>query len=298
MRRFARRRAGCPGWLALERSGRSRPHARRSGRDPRRDGGAARAVRAGRPPRRGAERPAGPVRHPGSLARLRARVAPPLLHGRLDLAHDGAGPPRLLECNADTPTGLIESAAAPWRWLADTHPGADQFNPPHGRLVARLRAIRAVARQPGMAVPVLHVSSVDDGGENRQTARHIQDVATQAGWDARSVALADVGCSGQDRCFVASKASRFGPGSSCMPAQGASTSRRRPFQADGGCAALGSWVVGDAPAGIVVREDRSPTCHQREPRGAAPGPGLRQARIGSRFSRRGPVPVQRPWRPG
>ena len=30
------------------------------------------------------------------------------------------------------------------------------------------------------------------------------------------------------------------------------------FQADGGHAVLGSWVVGDAPAGIIVREDRSP----------------------------------------
>ena len=30
------------------------------------------------------------------------------------------------------------------------------------------------------------------------------------------------------------------------------------FQAAGRHAVLGSWVVGDAPAGIIVREDRSP----------------------------------------
>ena len=136
------------------------------------------------------------------FVRASLRRGDPSLYGRLDLAYDGAGPPRLLEYNADTPTSLIESAAAQWHWLADTHPGADQFNPLHERLIARMRAIRAGARSPGTAAPVLHVSSVDDGGEDEQTARYMQDVAIQAGWDARFVALADVGWSGRDRRFV------------------------------------------------------------------------------------------------
>src|SRR5208337_5537984 len=32
---------------------------------------------------------------------------PPALYGRFDLAYDGAGPPKLLEYNADTPTALL-----------------------------------------------------------------------------------------------------------------------------------------------------------------------------------------------
>jgi len=34
---------------------------------------------------------------------------PPSLYGRFDLAYDGAGPPKLLEYNADTPTSLLET---------------------------------------------------------------------------------------------------------------------------------------------------------------------------------------------
>ena len=285
------------------------------------------------------------------FVRASLRRGDPSLYGRLDLAYDGAGPPRLLEYNADTPTSLIESAAAQWHWLADTHPGAGQFNPLHERLIARLRAIGAGAPLPGTAAPVLHVSSVDDGGEDQQTARYIQDVATQAGWDTRFVALADVGWSGQDRRFVdlqgepirawfklypwewaaqdafgahlpgqnllvlepawkmllSNKALlpvlwRLFPGHpNLLPAsfdkaemrglyvakptlsrEGANVALRDGartlaetggpyagarrvyqqaaplFQADGGHAVLGSWVVGDAPAGIIVREDRSP----------------------------------------
>lgn len=127
----------------------------------------------------------------------------PSLYGRLDLAFDGAVPPRLLEYNADTPTTLIESAVVQWRWLADTHPDCDQFNTLHERMVARLRAIRAgVERWPGRDAPVLYVSSMDDGGEDRQTARYVEDVAAQAGWEARFVAVAEVGWSVRERCFV------------------------------------------------------------------------------------------------
>lgn len=275
----------------------------------------------------------------------------PSLYGRLDLAYDGAGPPRLLEYNADTPTSLIESAAARWHWLAEAHPGQDQFNPLHERLIARLRAIAAVGRQPGTALPILHVSSVDDGGEDRQTARYIQDVAVQAGWDARFVALADVGWSGRNQYLVGLQGEpirawfklypwewaaqdAFGahlPGQdmlvlepawkmllsnkallpvlwrlfpehpNLLPAsfdkvdmdgpyvakpilsrEGANIALRDGmrtlaetggsyggarrvyqkaaplFQAAGRYAVLGSWVVGDTPAGIIMREDRSP----------------------------------------
>jgi glutathionylspermidine synthase len=133
----------------------------------------------------------------------------PPLYGRLDLAYDGAGPPQLLEYNADTPTSLIESAAAQWHWLADAHPEEDQFNLPHERLIARLRAIRTAARQPETAAPILHVSSVDNGGEDQQTALYVQDVAIQAGWDARFVALADVGWSERDQHFVGTHGERI-----------------------------------------------------------------------------------------
>ena len=73
----------------------------------------------------------------------------PPLYGRLDLAYDGAGPAKLLEYNADTPTALYESAAFQWLWLEDMRasgaldPDDDQFNGIHEALVARFGAMLA-----------------------------------------------------------------------------------------------------------------------------------------------------------
>ncbi|MGG2305086.1 glutathionylspermidine synthase family protein, partial [Salmonella enterica] len=39
------------------------------------------------------------------------------LYGRLDLKFDGAGPAKLLEYNADTPTSIFEAAVFQWTWL-------------------------------------------------------------------------------------------------------------------------------------------------------------------------------------
>ena len=50
---------------------------------------------------------------------------PPALYGRLDLAYDGKSI-KLLEYNADTPTGLVEAAIAQWYWLQDCFPDADR----------------------------------------------------------------------------------------------------------------------------------------------------------------------------
>jgi glutathionylspermidine synthase len=45
------------------------------------------------------------------LVRDSWRRGDPELYGRFDLAHDGQGPAKLLEYNADTPTSLYESAS-------------------------------------------------------------------------------------------------------------------------------------------------------------------------------------------
>jgi hypothetical protein len=60
----------------------------------------------------------------------------PSIYGRMDLAWDGVGSPRLLEYNADTPTGLVEASVVQWHWLQDVDPAADQWNSLHERLVA------------------------------------------------------------------------------------------------------------------------------------------------------------------
>ena len=60
---------------------------------------------------------------------------PPSIYGRFDLRYDGEGPPKLLEFNADTPTGLVESAVTQWNWHLFTGQGTDQWNALHDTLV-------------------------------------------------------------------------------------------------------------------------------------------------------------------
>ena len=77
----------------------------------------------------------------------------PSIYGRFDLAFDGVGPPKLLEFNADTPTGLVEASVAQWHWLKETDDRGDQFNSIHDRLVEAWRHVlgtwdRACSKTP------------------------------------------------------------------------------------------------------------------------------------------------------
>ncbi|HEX4847733.1 MAG TPA: glutathionylspermidine synthase family protein, partial [Novosphingobium sp.] len=111
----------------------------------------------------------------------------PSLYGRFDFAYDGSGPAKMLEFNADTPTSIYETAFFQWQWLEDTvaagklPAGADQFNRLHEALIERFARIFT----PGSLV---HFASVDDHVEDRQTVLYLEDLASQAGMEARFVA--------------------------------------------------------------------------------------------------------------
>ena len=63
--------------------------------------------------------------------------------GRFDLLWDGEGEPKLAEYNADTPTVLVEAAAAQRDWVRAVHPDKGQFNVLEESLEAGWRAIGA-----------------------------------------------------------------------------------------------------------------------------------------------------------
>ncbi len=124
----------------------------------------------------------------------------PSLYGRFDFAYDGAGPAKLLEYNADTPTSIYETALFQWQWLEDRiadgtlPPDADQYNRLHDALVARFGALLT----PGS---VLHFASVADHEEDRQTVRYLEDTARQAALDPAFVAIDRIGVD-EDGQFV------------------------------------------------------------------------------------------------
>ncbi|MBE3637563.1 glutathionylspermidine synthase family protein [Mangrovicoccus algicola] len=124
------------------------------------------------------------------------QLGQPELYGRMDFAHDGQGPAKLLEYNADTPTSLYESAAFQWQWLEDQvaagvlPEGADQFNGLHEALVARFGALFP----PGTN---LHFTAATDNAEDYATVEAMGYAAREAGLGAHYVDLGQVGVSAE-----------------------------------------------------------------------------------------------------
>jgi glutathionylspermidine synthase len=109
------------------------------------------------------------------------------IYGRFDLAYDGTAAPRMLEYNADTPTGLLEAAVVQWYWLKDQHPHSDQFNSIHEKLIEAWKRYKTV-----MNGPMMYFSSLDNL-EDFMTVSYLQDTAVQAGLDARYIQCEDIG---------------------------------------------------------------------------------------------------------
>ncbi|MSQ86695.1 MAG: glutathionylspermidine synthase family protein [Alphaproteobacteria bacterium] len=117
------------------------------------------------------------------------------IYGRFDFAfpglNDGEVTPKLLEYNADTPTGLFEASVVQWHWLQDCHPDGDQFNSIHEALVAAWSDLAKASAGPY----VLHLTSFAPHPEDEGTVRYMQDVAIEAGFATKMIAAADIGWS-------------------------------------------------------------------------------------------------------
>lgn len=118
------------------------------------------------------------------------------LLGRFDLAYDGEGPPKMLEYNADTPTGLLEAAAIQWYWLQDTCPEWDQFNSIHERLV---EAWLNILPKPHGRV---HFLSTAGYVEDYMNVNYLRDTAIQAGAATEYLAIEDLGYDKDRGTFV------------------------------------------------------------------------------------------------
>lgn len=120
----------------------------------------------------------------------------PSLYGRFDLSWDGVtGTPKLLEFNADTPTGLLEASVVQWFWLKDVDPSADQFNSIHEQLIERWRhAVPAGAH--------VHFAAIGDHDEDVGTTRYLMDTALQAGHAVTFVPIDQIGWHAGDGAFV------------------------------------------------------------------------------------------------
>ncbi|MEC5143615.1 glutathionylspermidine synthase family protein [Chitinophaga sp. 212800010-3] len=96
-------------------------------------------------------------------------------YGRMDLAYDGRNI-KLLEFNADTPTGLLEASVIQWYWLEDYNKSLDQFNSIHEKLLAHMQVCK-----PYFLGDKMFFSSVSNSEEDYITVKYLQDIADQAG---------------------------------------------------------------------------------------------------------------------
>ena len=113
------------------------------------------------------------------------------IYGRFDFIYDGrGGPAKMLEYNADTPTGLIEAAVAQWFWLQDVFPEKDQWNGIHEALIRQWKKLQY---RTGMSTLHIAHSEAEESGEDWMTAAYMRDVASQAGWTTIGINMSDIG---------------------------------------------------------------------------------------------------------
>ncbi len=128
----------------------------------------------------------------------------PFVYGRFDLAFNGVDPPKLLEYNADTPTGLVEAGVAQWFWLKDIDDRADQFNSIHDRLLEAWQAILAIDNAP------IHFSAMQGLEEDYITVEYLRDTAIQAGAQTNYLDIEEIGWHQQRKRFVDQKGNTIG----------------------------------------------------------------------------------------
>lgn len=118
------------------------------------------------------------------------------IYGRFDFSYDGKTEPKMLEYNADTPTGLVESAVAQWQWVQDKFPGRNQFNSIHERLIEAWKNVKN--RTPG----IMYFAAMAGNLEDYMTVNYLRDTAMQAGWETEYIDVENIGWNEARRTFT------------------------------------------------------------------------------------------------
>ena len=122
----------------------------------------------------------------------------PTIYGRFDLAWDGRTPPKMLEYNADTPTGLFEASVVQWKWLEAVHPHLDQFNSLHERLIAAWGALR----RENFSASRVSFGATEDHEEDYGNVSYLRDTASQAGIITEYLDMTAIGFDLRRQTFV------------------------------------------------------------------------------------------------
>ena len=116
-----------------------------------------------------------------------------MLYGRFDFAYDGRNI-KMLEYNADTPTGLLEASVAQWLWIEQVSGIAnrDQFNSIHEDLIKRWKTILPRGSH-------VHFAACQEAGrEDWGNLEYLMDTAYQAHLQVSELSMENIGWNGQD----------------------------------------------------------------------------------------------------
>jgi glutathionylspermidine synthase len=109
------------------------------------------------------------------------------IYGRFDLVYDGTDPAKMLEYNADTPTGLLEAAVMQWYWLQDKFPARNQFNRIHERLIEAWQAVKKHWQG------TMYFTALAGHLEDYMNVNYLRDTAVQAGWRTAYIDVEKIG---------------------------------------------------------------------------------------------------------
>lgn len=141
------------------------------------------------------------------------RRGDPDLYGRFDLIYENEHTPaKMLEYNADTPTGIVEAAVSQWSWYegqlaargltrdtgvsaTEARLGLDQWNSLFDALIERFAALK---RASADEYPMYFVhSELEESGEDILNTAVLRDAAIHGGWDTVGLLASDL-VQGQD----------------------------------------------------------------------------------------------------
>lgn len=122
------------------------------------------------------------------------------VYGRFDLVYNN-GLIKMLEYNADTPTGLVEASIVQWYWLQDKYPDCDQWNSIHESLVNRFGELKMQYGKNGETLHFAH-TELDDSGEDLMTTAYMRDCAMQANWNTAALTMSEIGFDNDSYKFV------------------------------------------------------------------------------------------------
>ncbi|HEX4141700.1 MAG TPA: glutathionylspermidine synthase family protein [Candidatus Methylacidiphilales bacterium] len=113
------------------------------------------------------------------------------IHGRFDFTLAADGTPKLLEYNADTPSGLLETSIVQWYWKEQCRPEADQLNSVHESLIARWKLL--LRKGQVWSQHTLYLSSSPNHAEDRIGVSYMGETAEQAGLTTRYLDMSEIG---------------------------------------------------------------------------------------------------------